>query len=79
MLQIPSPEHCADDNPRDRCGHQGDQGSLHRAIELLEKAEQDSREEMDNAFAKDLKKRAIFHIHEAIRFTREGLLHAKRR
>lgn len=55
-----------------------DRGQLHRALELLRKAEKDCREEEDNNFARGLQKRAIQHIKEAIRFTEEGLANAHR-
>ena len=48
-------------------------GRLHRALELLHKAEQDCRQEEDSKFARGLQKRALDHIHEAIRFTEEGI------
>lgn len=48
-------------------------GRLHRAIELLRRAEKDCREEEDNKFARGLQMRAIRHIQEAIRFTEEGI------
>jgi len=51
-------------------------GRLHRALELLRKAEKDCREEEDNNFAKGLQKRAIKHIQEAIRFTEQGIANA---
>ena len=52
-------------------------GRLHRALELLHKAEKDCREEEDTAFAKGLQRRAIHHIKEAIRFTEEGIAKAQ--
>jgi len=54
------------------------QGQLHRALELLRKAEKDCHEEEDNNFARGLQKRAIQHIKEAIRFTEEGLANSHR-
>ena len=53
-------------------------GRLHRALELLHKAEKDCSEEEDNNFARGLKKRAQEHIREAIRFTEEGIANARR-
>ncbi len=53
-------------------------GRLHRALELLHKAEKDCHEEEDNNFARGLQKRAIQHIKEAIRFTEEGIANAHR-
>lgn len=53
-------------------------GRLHRALELLHKAEKDCREEEDNNFARGLQRRAIQHIKEAIRFTEEGIANARR-
>ena len=52
-------------------------GRLHRALELLHKADKDCHEEEDNSFAKVLQKRALHHIHEAIRFTEQGISNAK--
>ena len=52
-------------------------GRLHRAMELLRKAEKDCHEEEDNNFARGLQKRALQHIKEAIRFTEEGIANAK--
>jgi hypothetical protein len=52
-------------------------GRLHRALELLRKADKDCHEEEDNSFAKGLQKRALHHIHEAIRFTEQGISNAK--
>lgn len=52
-------------------------GRLHRALELLHKADKDCHEEEDNNFAKGLQKRAIHHINEAIRFTEQGISNAK--
>ena len=52
-------------------------GRLHRALELLHKADKDCHEEEDNSFAKGLQKRALHHIHEAIRFTEQGISNAK--
>jgi hypothetical protein len=53
-------------------------GRLHRAIELLRKAERDCGEEEDNGFARGLKRRAQEHIQEAIRFTEQGIANARR-
>ena len=53
-------------------------GRLHRALELLRKAEKDCHEEEDNNFARGLQKRALQHIKEAIRFTEEGIANARR-
>jgi len=52
-------------------------GRLHRALELLHKADKDCHEEEDNNFAQGLQKRAIHHINEAIRFTEEGIANAR--
>ena len=48
-------------------------GRLRRALELLRRAEKDCMEEEDNGFARGLRARALGHIREAIRFTREGI------
>jgi hypothetical protein len=48
-------------------------GRLRRALELLHKAEQDCRQEEDSKFARGLQMRALEHIHEAIRFTEDGI------
>ena len=53
-------------------------GRLHRALELLHKADKDCHEEEDNIYAKGLQKRATQHIGEAIRFTEQGLANSKR-
>jgi len=53
-------------------------GRLHSALELLHKAEKDCREEEDNDFARGLRRRAMKHIQEAIRFTEEGIANARR-
>jgi hypothetical protein len=53
-------------------------GQLHRALELLHKAEKDCHEEEDNNFARGLQKRALQHIREAVRFTEEGIANAHR-
>jgi hypothetical protein len=53
-------------------------GRLHRALELLHKAEKDCREEEDNNFAHGLQKRALEHIREAIRFTEQGIANSRR-
>jgi len=52
-------------------------GRLHRAVELLERAHADVRGEEDNDFARGLRRRALHHIDEAIRFTREGIASAR--
>ena len=52
-------------------------GRLHRALELLRKADKDCHEEEDNTFAKGLQKRALHHIGEAIRFTEQGMANAR--
>ena len=46
-------------------------------LEQLRKADKDCHEEEDNSFAKGLQKRALHHIHEAIRFTEQGISNAK--
>lgn len=51
-------------------------GRLHKANELLHKADKDCHEEEDNNFARDMQKRAIHHIGEAIRFTEQGIANA---
>jgi len=48
-------------------------GRLHRALELLHKAEKDCHEEEDNNFAHGLQRRALEHIRKAINFTEQGL------
>jgi hypothetical protein len=48
-------------------------GQLHRSLELLRKARGDVKGEEDNGFARGLRKRALFHINEAIRFTEQGI------
>src|SRR5208283_5526531 len=48
-------------------------GRLHRALELLRKAEKDCQEEEDNNFANGLQKRALRHIRQAIAFTKQGI------
>ena len=53
-------------------------GRLHRALELLHKAEKDCHEEEDNNFARGLQKRAVKHIQEAILFTEQGIANARR-
>ena len=53
-------------------------GRLHRAVELLHKADKDCHEEEDNNFAKGLQKRAVQHINEAIRFTEQGIANARK-
>jgi hypothetical protein len=52
-------------------------GRLHRANELLHKAQADCHEEEDNTFAHGLQKRALHHIEEAIRFTEQGIANAR--
>jgi hypothetical protein len=52
-------------------------GRLRRAVELLRKAESDCREDRDTGFSGRMQERAIGHIHEAIRFTMEGIEHAR--
>jgi hypothetical protein len=54
-------------------------GRLHRALELLRKAEKDCSEEEDNNFARGLKKRAQEHIRAAIHFTEQGIANAHQR
>lgn len=53
-------------------------GCLHRALELLHKAEKDCYEEENNNFYRGLQKRAIQYIKEAIRFTEQGIANAHR-
>ena len=53
-------------------------GRLHRAIELLRKAERDCREDVDNGYARGLQRRAIEHIHAAIRRTEDGIGDSRR-
>lgn len=53
-------------------------GRLHRALELLHKADRDCHEEEDNGFAHGLLKRATHHIGEAIRFTEQAMDNARR-
>jgi len=48
-------------------------GQLHRALELLHRAREDVRGEEDNGLARGLRRRALGHIEEAIRFTRQGI------
>ena len=48
-------------------------GRLRRGLELLRRAEKDCAQEEDNAYARGLKARALGHIREAIRFTKEGI------
>jgi hypothetical protein len=50
-----------------------DVGELHRALDLLRKARQNASEREDDDRADDLRRRAAFHIDEAIHFTEEGL------
>ena len=52
-------------------------GRLRRALELLNKAQRDCEQEEDNAFARGLRARALEHIGEAIRFTRQGIAAAE--
>jgi len=46
---------------------------MRAAIDVLEKAARDIEEREDNGFAKGLRGRAVGHIHDAVRFTREAL------
>src|SRR5262249_39006582 len=48
-------------------------GRLRRSIELLRKARADVNEEEDNNFARGLKRRAVEHIDNAIRFVEQGI------
>jgi hypothetical protein len=48
-------------------------GRLRRSLELLRKARADVNEEEDNDFARGLKRRAVEHIDQAIRFVEQGI------
>src|SRR5262249_22660013 len=60
-----------DHPPIDAKTHHRDR--LRAAIDLLEKSARDIEEREDNQFAKGMRGRAVGHIREAIRFTREAI------
>ena len=51
-------------------------GRLHRALELLNRAHKDVKQEEDNNFARGLQHRAILHIDAAINMTKQGIANA---
>ncbi len=51
--------------------HQRDQ--IRAALDLLEKSAKDIEEREDNTFARGIPGRAVGHIREAVRFTREAV------
>jgi hypothetical protein len=61
----------SDHPPIDLKGHHRDR--IRTAVDLLDKSAKDIEEREDNAFAKGMRGRAVGHIREAIRFTREAL------
>jgi len=65
-----------DHPPIDAKTHHRDR--IKSAIDLLEKSAKDIEEREDNTFAKGMRARAVGHIREAIRFTREALEDRKR-
>jgi hypothetical protein len=60
------------DHPKDEINEH--KGRLTKALEWLRKARMDIEKDEDNDFAKGLRKRAFYHIDEAIRLTEKARL-----